>query len=147
MMGFMISHSNSGTQPRTRKESDMDDVLARDLLRVGTKLVNNQSRPASDPAAPKFHKDAWAPGVTLDSYTKREPDEGGKYVLVTEHKERIELIEQPLTPEQIAEKKEQQKVALWFSGAFAAGLVGLAGILHVLDRKSQRKVEASTNGS
>lgn len=129
----------------------MDETLAKGLLDVGSKLIGTQQstphRAPVDPAAPKFHKENAVVGVTLNDYTDREPSEDGKYVKVTVHRERIEMIEQPPTPLEIAEKKEQQKHVLKFSAVIAVGLLGVAGILNALERKQQRKVEVRTDGS
>lgn len=129
----------------------MDQNLA-DVLRLGvTALGTNNNRPGYRPAAPevsnKVHKDAWAPGVELHDYTDREPSEDGTYVKVVTHKERIELIEQPPTPEEVAEAKEQRKHSAIIGGIVAVGLVGVAGILQVLDRRQVRgqvKAKAQT---
>jgi len=124
----------------------MDEKLARDVLSLGTNLLNPKPTVRNLPEpSPRFHKDNAIVGVTLNDYTDREPSEDGQYVKVTVHRERIELIEQPLTPEELAEEKEKQKMNFRVGAVVAAGLVGVAGILQVLDRKSQRKVEVKTS--
>lgn len=127
----------------------MDERLATDLLRAGTKLINpptTSPRPQQDPTAPKFHKENAVVGIDLQDYTAREPSEDGKYVKVTIHKERIELIEQPPTAEEIEAQKEQRRLNVVVGAVVATGLLGLAGILQVLDRRAVRgRVEVKTD--
>lgn len=69
----------------------------------------------------KYHQEEAVPGVELQNYTKRVPSEDGTYVIVTTHQEKIEKIKQPPTPEEIAQRKKQDRIA----GGILAG-VGLA---------------------
>lgn len=109
----------------------MDEQLVRDLTRVGRAVLDpqtpKQQRPTVEPSAPKFHKENAVVGVTLNDYTDRQPSEDGTYVKVVVHRERIELIEQPPTPEEIAQKKADQDRAF----KIGAVLIG-AGVVTVV---------------
>lgn len=112
----------------------MDDKLARDLINVGSKLITPQApRVHPEPAAPQYHKENSVVGVTLNDYTDREPSEDGTYVKVVVHKERIELIEQPPTPEELAQRKEDQKQALKLAAVLAGGAVATVLVLGAAD--------------
>lgn len=110
--------------------------LAQDLLSVGSKLISNpptQHRATTEAAAPVYHKENSIVGVDLQDYTTREPSEDGTYVKVIVHKERIELIEQPPTPEEIAQRKEDQKQALKLFAIVAGGAVASVVVLGAAD--------------
>lgn len=114
----------------------MDDNVA-DVLRLAAASLGAGSRPrtvaAPDTASNRIHKDAWAPGVTLNDYTDREPSEDGTYVKVITHKERVELIEQPPTPEELEQRKEDQKQALKLAAVLAGGAVATVVVLGAAD--------------
>lgn len=83
------------------------------------------------PPRPKYHQEEAVIGVELNNYTKRVPDEEGKYVLVTTHTERIERIKQP---EEIEAEKQEEKarkrsdaIAATVVGGIVVGFLGLLG--------------------
>jgi hypothetical protein len=70
----------------------------------------------------KYTREEVVPGVVLENYIKRQPDEDGQYVLVTTHSERLERIKQP---EEIAAEKKAERTALAVIGSVVVGAVGL----------------------
>lgn len=109
--------------------------------------INTSPRPAevsSTPTRGRYHTDVVIPGITLDDYTRRVPDEEGLYVLVTQHKEWLEEIKQPPTPQEIAQKKADERAALKVLGWVAASVVGVFGALIYLDGKKNAPLELET---
>lgn len=110
--------------------------LAGDLINAGSKLLTNTQFPdrlATEPSAPKFHKENVVTGETLNDYTDRIASEDGTYVKVIVHKERIDLIEQPPTPEELAQRKDDQKNALKLTAILAGGAVATVVVLGAAD--------------
>lgn len=71
--------------------------------------------------------EASAPGIHLNSYTRRDASEDGKYVIVTTHTERVEAIPQPPTEAELAAQAKADKVALIVVGIFITGFFSLIG--------------------
>lgn len=95
---------------------------------------------AVEPAArpPKFHQEEAVVGETLNNYITKEPSDDGTYVKIITHSERIEKIRQPLTPEEIAEKKKQDKIAAGIIGTVAIAFFGFIGWVTYQDEKQHR---------
>ena len=98
-----------------------------------------------EPTAKKYHKEPAIPGETLNNYTTKVPSEDGKYVKITSHTERIELIKQPPTPEEIAERKrleEEEKAAekkfLRIVGGILGGFLALVFGMAWYDERQHR---------
>lgn len=91
--------------------------------------------PTPLPRRPEYHQEEAVPGVELNNYVKRVPSEDGTYVLVTEHEERIEKIKQPLTPEEQAAKRKQERIALAVLGGLGVSFFGFLGWVSYLDAK------------
>lgn len=111
--------------------------LVSDVVGAGVKALTQPTRPPqtapSDPRVPKFHKENAVVGVTLNDYTDREPSEDGKYVKVTIHREHIELIEQPPTPEELAREKENREHNLKIAAILGASGVAALMVYGVID--------------
>lgn len=86
-----------------------------------------------------YHDEESVPGVELQNYVKRTPSDDGTYVVVVTHAERIEMIPQPLTPEELAQKREEEKFVLKIVGGMVAGFLGFMGLIAYLDSKEQKK--------
>lgn len=73
----------------------------------------------------EYHRDASVPGIELRDYIHRVPSDDGTYVRITEHREWIEKVKQPPTPEEIAARRERQKkddkIVLGCLGLLAVG--------------------------
>lgn len=91
------------------------------------------------PNGARMHTEEIAPGVVLENYTKRAPSEDNTYVVITEHAERIELIPQPLTPEEIAAQEHEAKMALAGLGVIAVIFAGVLGVMAWKDARDQKK--------
>lgn len=89
----------------------------------------------------RFHAEETAPGVELNNYTKRTPSEDGTYVMVVTHTERIEKIKQPPTPEEIAERKRQDKIMGMILGGMALAFFGFIGTMVYIDEKTRQREE------
>lgn len=79
---------------------------------------------------PEFHQENAVLGLSLENYVRRTPNEDGTHVVMIEHKEWIEKIKKPLTPEEKAEKAEAAKLKAKNEAriAFGVGLAVVAGI-------------------
>ena len=91
------------------------------------------------PTGPPVHTDGTAPGAELHNYTNKVVSEDGTYVTITTHSERIEIIPQPLTPEELAEQKKTERTALAIAGGIGVLFFGLMGFLIYMDDKSMRE--------
>lgn len=82
-------------------------------IKLASQVVQNKNRQSSVVTPidrPKeFHTDVALPGMKLEDYTKRVPSEDGLTVHIVQHKEWLEKIPQPPTPQEIAEAKAQRK--------------------------------------
>lgn len=105
----------------------MDPRIVSDLLTFGTKVagLDKPTQAAGVPApVKKYHSDNAVPGLSLYNYTDRKPSEDGKYVVVTTHTERVELIIQEPTELEKKEKRESDQFRLLVvcgSAVFIAG--------------------------
>lgn len=104
----------------------MDPKVVSELLNFGTKLAGYDK--ASTAAVPqpvkKYHTDNVVAGLSLYNYTDRKPSDDGKYVVVTTHTERVELIVQEPTELEKKEKREADQFRLLVvcgSAVFIAG--------------------------
>lgn len=104
------------------------------IVKEVSKVIINQTLPASPTAVtvqnkdghpPKYHQENAVVGVTLDNYETITPSEDGKYVVVVNHSEHIELIKQPLTPEEKAAKKAADQKALLVLAGIAGGILAI----------------------
>lgn len=87
----------------------------------------------------KYHQEEAVPGVELNNYTKRVPSEDGTFVIVTTHEEKIEKVKQPPTPEEIAERKKQDRIALSILGGLGVVFFGFVGWMAHQDEKRLRQ--------
>lgn len=112
-----------------------------------------QPRQVIVPAKEKEKPEEYVPGHDLENYKRRAPSADGTYVLVTTHTERIEMIPQPPTPEEVAERKaerEKQEAAQAKSDKRTAIVVGTLttlflsglGFLMYKDLENQREIVA-----
>jgi len=83
-------------------------------------------------------------GRELHSYTRKEPIDDGKYILVTKHSEHLEKVQQPLTPEEKAAQARETKIILSVLGTIAAGFFGLVGYTVYKDEQAYKKRTGET---
>lgn len=88
-----------------------------------------------------IHTEGAAPGVALDNYRRVVASDDGTYVTVTNHTERIEYVPQPPTPEEVAQQKKSERLAMMISGGIGALFLGVIGWVIYQDEKSSRRVE------
>lgn len=139
-----------------------------DTINATLRLVETIAAKTTPPPAPKevaplplkkirpeFHKEPFVAGRALSDYTTRTPDDEGTYVHVVEHKEWIEKIKQPLTPEEKAEleaqrerQRQEDKERRAFNAKVFLGFVGIvAGVAVggvILAGKEQAKAVVET---
>lgn len=96
------------------------------------------------PVGPPIHNEGTAPGAQLRNYVNKNVSEDGTYVTIVTHSERIELVPQPLTPEEIAQQKKTERVGLIVAGTLGALFLGVMGWVVYQDEKSFREEEPTT---
>jgi hypothetical protein len=80
----------------------------------------------------EFHQEDTVAGVNLESYLKREPDEGDKFVKVIYHEEWVEKVPPPPvppTPEQIAARERKDQLKLKVKAVLTGVGIVTAGVL------------------
>jgi hypothetical protein len=92
------------------------------------------------PARKSFHDEAIVVGTTLDNYRSREPTEDGLHVKIIEHSEWFEKVKQPPTPEEIAQRKAEDKKANIIAGVVGVTVLGALGAIVYLDNKYGTRV-------
>lgn len=92
-------------------------------------------------SGPQFTEEVFPDGVVLNNYTKRVPSVDGKYVVVTTHSERVEMIPQPPTPEELEAQAKAEKTAAIVVGLLGAAFLGLIGWVGWQENKTQRLTE------
>lgn len=100
--------------------------------------------PAPEPIqrqTPEYTQEPTVAGVELNNYTKRVPNDEGTYVFVTVHEERIELIRQPPTPEELEAKRKLERTALRTLGVVGVVFIGFLGWAVRQDAKRDRGAE------
>lgn len=97
------------------------------------------------PVGPPIHTEGAAPGEELHNYTTKKASDDGKYVVITNHSERIEMLPQPLTPEEIEAQKKAERTAA-FVGVGAIGLMlGFFGWIVWMDEKVNKDRQLGTS--
>lgn len=90
--------------------------------------------------SPEYHMEAAHPGVELNSYSKRTASEDGKYVVIVEHKEKMELIKQPPTPEELAHQRKIETIGMYLlGGVLVVGGVLFGWALYEQDKEYRRQ--------
>jgi hypothetical protein len=97
-----------------------------------------------EPRPKKYTSEEVVAGVVLENYVKRTPSEDGQYVTVVRHSEKIELIPQPPTPEEIAARKEQDKMFIKVFAGIGVAFFGFIGLMTALEVRGEKlKLQAA----
>lgn len=83
-------------------------------------------------------REAYEAGAKLNNYTNKVVNEDGTYVKIITHTERIEKIPQPLTPEERAEQKKQERIGLAIVGGIVVAFLGIMGWAAYQEEKTNR---------
>lgn len=92
-------------------------------------------------SGPPVHTEGTAPGAQLRNYVNKNVSEDGTYVTIVTHSERIEMVPQPLTPEEIAQQKKTERIGIIVAGVIATAFFGVMGWVIYQDEKSFRDEE------
>jgi hypothetical protein len=76
---------------------------------------------------PPVTREDYEAGAKLNNYTNKVVNEDGTYVKIITHTERIEKIPQPLTPEERAEQRKQERIGLAIVGGIVVSFLGIVG--------------------
>lgn len=104
---------------------------------VASEVLGIYGAPRRKEDEPNVTKETVLQGQDLNNYRTRKVLDGGTHLLVVDHKEHLELVPQPLTPEEEAEIKAKEKFTAKVIGGTIGLAVGVFGFLAYLDAKKE----------
>ena len=115
------------------------DVGIAALKLAGEVVQANRTPRVEAPRQKSYSNEVTVAGQELRDYTTRTANEEGTHVHVVQHQEWLEKIPQPPTPEEVAQKKKEDKIFAGVMGGLLGGALLLFGGLAVADSRSRRK--------